>query len=95
MSRWTAPSTGSIPIAQAKARTATLLRRPSGLLADAVNGGSPATLSLLALFGGAASEGGMPVVMNDRIIGAIGVSGGTTPQDAVVAKAGLDAITPR
>ena len=84
---------GSIAISQAKARTAALLRRPTKLLADAVNGGSPATLSLLGLFAGAASEGGLPIVTDGKLVGAIGVSGGTAPQDGVVAKAGLDAIT--
>ena len=84
----------SIEIAQAKARTAALFRRPSKLLADAINGGTPATLSLLALTHGVASEGGFPIVVDGKLIGAIGASGGIAPQDGVVAKAGLDAVTP-
>jgi glc operon protein GlcG len=84
----------SIEIAQAKARTAALFRRPSKLLADGINGGTPATLSLLALSHSAASEGGFPIVVDGKLIGAIGASGGTAPQDGVVAKAGLDAVTP-
>ena len=83
---------GSIVISQAKAKTSALLRRPSKALADAVNGGAPATLSLLGLFGGAASEGGIPLISEGKLIGAIGVSGGTAPQDGVVAKAGVDAL---
>lgn len=86
---------GSIPIAQAKARSAAMLRRPSKLLADAINGGSPATLSLLGLFGGGASEGGLPIIVDGKLIGAIGVSGGTAPQDGVIAKAGIDALAAR
>ena len=85
----------SIDIAQAKARTAALFRRPSKLLADGINGGTPATLSLLALSHGAASEGGFPIVVDGKLIGAIGASGGTAPQDGEAAKAGLDAVTPR
>ena len=85
----------SIDIAQAKARTAALFRRPTKLLADGINGGTPATLSLLALSHGAASEGGFPIVVDGKLIGAIGASGGTAPQDGAVAKVGLDAVTAR
>ena len=83
---------GSIQISQAKARTAALFRRPSGAFQTAVNtGGSPAALSLLALSGGAASEGGFPIVIDGKLVGAIGASGGISTQDAVTAKAGLAA----
>jgi glc operon protein GlcG len=83
---------GSIAISQAKARTAALFRRPSGVFQTAVNtGGSPGLLSLLALNGGAASEGGFPIVTDGKLIGAIGASGGISAQDAIVAKAGLGA----
>jgi uncharacterized protein GlcG (DUF336 family) len=85
---------GSIEIAQAKARSAALFRRPSKAFADAINGGSPATLSLLGLTRGAASEGGFPIVIDGKLVGAIGASGGIAAQDGVTAKAGLDAITP-
>jgi glc operon protein GlcG len=85
----------SISISQAKARTAAGLRRPSKAIADAINGGSPATLSLLGLFGGGASEGGLPIIVNGKLIGAIGVSGGLAQQDGVIAKAGLDAVMPQ
>ncbi len=80
----------SIPISQAKARTAALFRRPSGAFQTSVNGGSPNGLSLLALNGGAASEGGFPIVADGKLIGAIGASGGIFTQDAVTAKAGLE-----
>ena len=40
-----------------------------------------------------ASEGGFPIVVDGKLIGAIGASGGTAPQDGVMAKAGLDAVT--
>jgi uncharacterized protein GlcG (DUF336 family) len=84
---------GSIAISQAKARTSAALRRPSKALADAVNSGSPATLSLIGLFGGAASEGGFPIVVDGKLVGAIGVSGGTGGQDGAISKVGMDAAT--
>ncbi len=84
---------GSILVSQAKARTAALFRRPSGALQAAVNtGGSPSLLSLLPLNGAVASEGGFPIVIDGKLVGAIGASGGIFTQDAVVAKAGLEAV---
>jgi glc operon protein GlcG len=82
----------SIPISQAKARTAALFRRPSGVFQTAINtGGTPSALSLLGLTGAVASEGGFPIVVDGKLIGAIGASGGIFTQDAVTAKAGLEA----
>jgi glc operon protein GlcG len=84
---------GSVQISQAKARTAALFRRPSGVLQAAINtGGSPSLLSLLAMNGAVASEGGFPIVIDGKLVGAIGASGGIFTQDAVVAKAGLEAV---
>lgn len=84
----------SIAIAQAKARTAALFRRPSGAFQTAINqGGSPSSATLLAVNGAVASEGGFPIVVDGRLIGAIGASGGIFTQDAVTAKAGLAAAT--
>jgi glc operon protein GlcG len=82
----------SIAISQAKARTAALFRRPSGTFQAAVNGGTPNALSLLALSGGVASEGGFPIVVDGKLVGAIGCSGGIFTQDAATAKAGLAAL---
>jgi len=83
----------SIGFAQAKARAAARLKRPSKVLADAVNGGSPSTLSLAVLDHVAVAEGGFPILVDGKVIGGIGASGGMGVQDAVVAKAGLDAVT--
>ncbi len=84
----------SIEISQAKARTSALYRRPSGAFQAAVNtGGTPSSLSLLGLTRGVASEGGFPIVIDGKLIGAIGASGGIFTQDAVTAKAGLEALT--
>lgn len=85
----------SIPIAQAKARTAALFRRPSGVFQTAINtGGYPANATLMAVVPGTvASEGGFPIVVDGKLVGAIGASGGIFTQDAVTAKAGLAALT--
>src|SRR3954452_10215312 len=83
----------SIEISQAKARTSALYRRPSGAFQAVVNtGGSPSALSLLAVTHGVASEGGFPIVIDGKLVGAIGASGGIFTQDAVTAKAGLEAL---
>ena len=82
----------SIAISQAKARTAALFRRPSGAFQTAINNGGPNGLSLLALSGGVASEGGFPIVIDGKLIGAIGCSGGIFTQDAATCKGGLEAL---
>jgi len=83
----------SIEVSQAKARTAALFRRPTSVFQNGVNtGGTPAALSLMDLTRGVASEGGFPIVADGKLIGAIGASGGISTQDAVTAKAGLEAI---
>lgn len=82
---------GSIEIATGKAMTALKLRRPSKALQDAIAGGG-AGLRVLAIFPGVVPlEGGILIVSGGKIIGAIGVSGVASDQDAVVARAGADA----
>jgi uncharacterized protein GlcG (DUF336 family) len=84
---------GSIAISQAKARTAAQFRRPSGAFQTAINsGGAPSAATLLSLTGAVASEGGFPIVIDGKLVGAIGASGGLSAQDAVTAKAGLAAM---
>ena len=83
----------SIGFAQAKARAAARLKRPSKVLADGINAGSPAGLSVAIIGNVAASEGAFPIQVDGKVIGAIGASGGMGVQDAVVAKAGMDAVT--
>ena len=79
-----------IRIAEGKARTALEFRRPSKALEDAVAGGG-AGLRLLALEGVTPLEGGVLIQAGGRIIGAIGVSGVTSAQDAQIARAGAEA----
>jgi glc operon protein GlcG len=84
----------AIPLSQAKARTSALFRRPSGVFQTAINqGGFPANATLLGMIGAVASEGGYPIVVDGKLVGAIGASGGVFTQDAVTAKAGLAVAT--
>ena len=82
---------GSISIAQRKAETSAKMRRPTKMLEDAVIGGGPG-LRLLALDGVIPLEGGVPILKEGKVIGAIGVSGMSSTQDGQVAAAGLKAI---
>ncbi len=77
-------------IAQDKARTSVEFRRPTKALEDAVAGGGVGLRALT--FGACVAEGGVPIVAGGKIIGAIGVSGVASHQDAQVAKAGADAV---
>jgi glc operon protein GlcG len=81
--------TASVRIAIAKARTAAMFKRPSKALEDAVAGGR---MAVLGMPGATPIEGGLPLMKDGKIIGAIGVSGMASSQDAQVAKAGADAI---
>lgn len=81
---------GSIRIAEGKARTALEFRRPTKALEDAVAGGG-AALRLLAVEGLYPLEGGVLIEAAGRIVGAIGVSGVLSSQDAQVARAGAEA----
>jgi uncharacterized protein GlcG (DUF336 family) len=81
--------TGSIDVAVQKARSAAAFKRPTKVFEDAVAGGRTA---LLGLSGAVPIEGGLPLVVDGKVIGAIGASGGTAPQDGQVAKAGADAL---
>ena len=83
---------GSIQAARDKAYSAVLYRRPTKVFQDLVAQGG-ANLRLLALAGGSPLEGGIPILVDGKIVGAIGVSGVTSEQDAQVAKAGAEALT--
>jgi glc operon protein GlcG len=80
----------SIDIAKGKATTSVNFRRPSKALEDAIAGGG-AGLRLLRVDGLMPLEGGVPIIVDGKIVGGIGVSGVTSQQDAQVAKAGADA----
>lgn len=82
---------GSLSIAHGKATTANNLRRSTKALEDVLAAGG-AGLRIVTFPGAVAAEGGLPIVVDGRIVGAIGVSGVTSPQDGQVAKAGADAV---
>src|SRR3989475_10051297 len=83
---------GSIDAAKDKAYSAVLYRRPTKVFQDLVGQGGP-NLRLLKLSGASPLEGGIPIQVDGKIVGAVGVSGATSEQDAQVAKAGADALT--
>jgi glc operon protein GlcG len=80
---------GSAYIATEKARTSALGRRESKSYEDMVNGGRYAFLSAPVL---TSLEGGVPIVFDGQVIGAVGVSGVKPEQDAQVAKAGAQCV---
>lgn len=83
---------GAIPaspkIAEAKARTAALMRAPTG----AIEGRAADRLVMLGLPDLLLMQGGLPIFAADDCVGAVGVSGGLSPQDEQVARAGIDAL---
>jgi glc operon protein GlcG len=82
--------TGSIEVAIQKAKTAVHFKRPTKALEDAViTGGRTVVLSLPNAM---PIEGGLPLMVDDKLVGAIGVSGVTAQQDGQIAKAGVDAL---
>jgi uncharacterized protein GlcG (DUF336 family) len=83
--------TASIRVAIGKGRSAAIWKRPTKVWQDAVAEGG-AGLRILALEGAVPIEGGLPLVMDGKIVGGIGVSGGSGAQDGVVAKAGADSV---
>jgi uncharacterized protein GlcG (DUF336 family) len=80
---------GSIAIAQGKGRTAALFKRPTKALEEVIAGGKQA---FLAVEGIVPLQGGVPVVVEGKVIGAVGVSGVTSAQDEQVAMAALTAL---
>ena len=80
----------STEIAQAKARTATLLKRETKGVEEMINQGRYAFLSAPNIDG--LLEGGVPVMVEEHCVGGIGVSGVLAAQDAQIAKAGLAAL---
>lgn len=77
-------------IAPQKARTAALGRRESKLYEDMINGGRVSFLSAPEISG--MLEGGVPVIADGQVIGAVGVSGVKSDQDAQIARAGIAAL---
>ena len=81
---------GSIDVAIAKARASARFKRPTKAFQDALAAGGEGW-RILSLEGAVAVEGGVPLIVGGKIIGAIGASGGTGQQDGVAAAAGVSA----
>jgi glc operon protein GlcG len=82
---------GSSTVAQEKARTSAAFKRPTKMLEDAIKAGNS---QFLKLPGALPIEGGLPILVDGKVVGAIGVSGATSAQDGQCAKAGADTISP-
>jgi uncharacterized protein GlcG (DUF336 family) len=83
--------TASVMICQDKAVSAATFRRPTKAFGDRVAAGGGG-VGVMNLRGASVSEGGLPLYMDGKVIGAIGVSGVTAEQDGQVAKAGADSL---
>jgi uncharacterized protein GlcG (DUF336 family) len=81
--------TASAHISVEKARTAAMFRRPTKMMEDTITGGRTAALGLK---GALPIEGGLPIIADGKVIGGIGISGLTSPQDGMVAQAALDSL---
>lgn len=86
--RMDSTQTGSVVIATGKATSSAALRRPTKALEDALQ----TSTRLLAVPGLMPLEGGVPIVVDGKIVGGIGVSGVTSQQDAQIAIAGTAAL---
>ena len=82
---------GSVELSLEKARTSALFRRPTRVFQDALAAGGD-NLRVLALTGVMPNAGGIPIVVSGKLIGAIGVSGGSVDQDAQVAQSAVGAV---
>lgn len=82
---------GSAHVSVEKARTAAQFKRPTKAFQDALATGGE-NLRILGLPGVVPADGGLPLLIDGKIVGAIGVSGGTSAQDGQCAKAGADSL---
>lgn len=82
---------GSVNVSIAKARSAALFKRPTKAFQDVLAGGGDG-LRILRLEGAVPIDGGVPIIIDGKVVGAIGVSGVTSQQDGVIAGAGVNAV---
>jgi len=82
---------GGSLVAPQKARSAVLYKRPTKAFEEAITPGGVG-IRFLRLEGAIPIEGGLPLIVDNKIIGGIGMSGGTGVQDGQAAKAGADAL---
>jgi uncharacterized protein GlcG (DUF336 family) len=89
LSRMDGIHAGTVEVAIAKARCAVQFKRPTKVFAEAYAGGATA---LTALPGMLPYEGGVPIILDGHIVGAVGASGASPEQDGAIATAGVNAI---
>ncbi len=89
MGRMDGAQLGSIEVSQGKAHTALAFRRPSKAFQDLVDQNQAHLVTLPHI---TAVQGGLPIMLEGKVVGAIGVSGGTSAQDEQCAQAGINAI---
>ena len=82
---------GSVSVAESKARSAALFKRPTKVFQDRLAKGGDGLL-VLRLNGAIPVEGGVPILVDGKLIGALGVSGGSSAEDEVCAEAGARAL---
>ncbi|MFO0181183.1 MAG: GlcG/HbpS family heme-binding protein [bacterium] len=82
---------GSVQVAQDKALSAVAFRRPTKAFHDMVAAGGEG-VRMLVMSGAMPIDGGLPILVDGAVIGGIGLSGGTSAQDGLVAQAGLAAL---
>ena len=83
---------GSVVVAEEKARSAAIFKRPTKMLQDVLAKGGDG-LRVLRLNGAIPVEGGVPLVVGGALVGALGVSGGSSAEDEVCAEAGANALS--
>ena len=82
---------GSIAIAEDKARSSAIFKRPTKMFHERLARGGDGMI-VLGLKGAVPVEGGLPIVVDGKLIGALGVSGGSSAEDEVCAEAGASAL---
>jgi uncharacterized protein GlcG (DUF336 family) len=83
---------GSVVVAEQKARSAALFKRPTKMLQDVLARGGDG-LRVLRLQGAIPVEGGVPLLVAGALVGALGISGGSSAEDEVCAEAGAKALS--
>ncbi|HZP35971.1 MAG TPA: heme-binding protein [Methylomirabilota bacterium] len=91
MHRMDGTQLGSVDVAKDKAWSAVAFRRPTKVFEDGLAQGG-AALRILGLRGATPLDGGLPITVDGKVIGSIGVSGATGAQDAQVGRAGIDGL---
>jgi len=82
---------GSVAIAEDKARSSAIFKRPTKMFHERLARGGDGMI-VLGLKGAIPVEGGLPIVVDGKLIGALGVSGGSSAEDEVCAEAGAAAL---